>query len=288
MSDKTITKFYEDSFPNSKGIVEWWGGFESEQVGEREYKYYGLDNPNDNWNKEIAELPEYKDMTYKLNRQGYRSDSFEDNKDSKQTKFLFIGCSATFGQGVPEDMMYSKVVANHFDAIHWNLSRVGNNSEGCLMALNNFLQAGYKADKVIIQYPPWSRQLFVDENEYVEFHGDVRSEKHRHWIISSNQQMNIWNWWLITKAVKGICLENNLDLVEIIVQKDAEKYLPNAIDFVPYYYFMGNKKESEMFARDGVHPGKLSQELFAKAVIDYIKNNKKQDPVLDILQNPLF
>jgi hypothetical protein len=100
--------------------------------------------------------------------------------------------------------------------------------------------------------------------------------------------MNIWNWWLITKAVKGVCLENNLDLVEIIVQKDAEKYLPNAIDFVPYYYFMGNKKESEMFARDGVHPGKLSQELFAKAVIDYIKNNKKQDPVLDILQNPLF
>ena len=44
MIDKTITKFYEDSFPNSKGIVEWWGGFESEQVGEREYKYYGLDN----------------------------------------------------------------------------------------------------------------------------------------------------------------------------------------------------------------------------------------------------
>ena len=45
--------------------------------------------------------------------------------------------------------------------------------------------------------------------------------------------MNIWNWWLITKAVKGVCLENNLDLVEIIVQQKMLKNIhPNAIDFV--------------------------------------------------------
>ena len=79
MSD--ISKFYQDSFPKSKGIVEWWGGYPKEEVSENEYKYYGLDNPNGNWDTEIAEMPEFKDMTYKLNKQGYRSDSFEDKKD---------------------------------------------------------------------------------------------------------------------------------------------------------------------------------------------------------------
>ena len=49
-----ISKFYEDSFPKSKGIVEWWGGYPKEEVGENEYKYYGLDNP-DNENS-IAKL----------------------------------------------------------------------------------------------------------------------------------------------------------------------------------------------------------------------------------------
>ena len=37
MSD--ISKFYEDSFPKSKGIVEWWGGYPKEEVSENEYKY---------------------------------------------------------------------------------------------------------------------------------------------------------------------------------------------------------------------------------------------------------
>ena len=41
-----ISKFYEDSFPKSKGIVEWWGGYPKEEVGENEYKYYGSDNPD--------------------------------------------------------------------------------------------------------------------------------------------------------------------------------------------------------------------------------------------------
>ena len=283
MSD--ISKFYEDSFPKSKGIVEWWGGYPKEEVSENEYKYYGLDNPNDNWNTEIAEMFEYKDMTYKFNKKGYRSDSFDDNKDSDKTKFLFLGCSITFGQGVPENMMYSKVVANHFDAIHWNLSRVGNNIEGCLLALNNFIQAVYKADKVIIQYPFWERQVYVGENEVVEFHKDIINEKHKSWLISSNPKMNAWNWWLCAKAIKGICLKNNLELVEIITQHKYTEYLPNALNFRSHFDMIpAHISDKQKVARDGVHLGLLPQEIFAKALIGHLKGNKNTDPVLDILK----
>ena len=285
-----ISKFYEDSFPKSKGIVEWWGGYPKEEVGENEYKYYGSDNPdNENFNSEIAEMLEYKDMTYKLNKQGYRSDSFEDYKDSDKTKFLFLGCSVAFGQGIPENMMYSKVVANHFDAVHWNLSRVGNNIEGCLLALNNFVQAGYKADKVIIQYPFWERQVYVGDDEFIEYHSDIVNDKHRNWLISSNPQMNAWNWWVCVNAIKGICLENNLDFVEIVIQHKYAQYLPNALNFRSHYDMMPAQMSDKLkLARDGVHPGKVPSEMFAKTLIEHLEGKKPADPVLDILQNPQF
>ena len=28
------SKFYSDQWPKSKGIVEWWGGFEKEEVAD--------------------------------------------------------------------------------------------------------------------------------------------------------------------------------------------------------------------------------------------------------------
>ena len=43
-----------------------------------------------------------------------------------------------------------------------------------------------------------------------------------------------------------------------------------------------------MFARDGAHPGKVIQEMFAKAVIDYIKNNKKQDRTRYTAKTPIL
>ena len=124
------------SFPNCTQIVDNWNGFESGKVADNEFKYYGLDNPT-NWtkliSKKISELPVYKDMTYKLNELGYRSDPFI---ESDKKNFLFIGCSFSFGQGLPLDYLYTKKVADHFDAEHWNLSIPGNNIESILLLLN--------------------------------------------------------------------------------------------------------------------------------------------------------
>ena len=288
MKQTKESKFYQDHWPKSTGIVDWWGGFEKDEIAEREYKYYGLDNPDGNWNNEIAKQPEFHNMTYKLNKQGYRSDSFEEFKDSNKTKFLFLGCSFGFGQGIPEETMCSRITANEFDAVHWNLSRVGGNIEGCLLQLNSFLNAGYKADHVIAFYPPKERQIFIDNDEFVEFHKEVHSKKHKHWLISSNETMNDWNWWLCAKAVKGLCLENNMPLTETCFDQTYLKLLPDAINLKGHYDNLRALTSNEMFARDGVHPGIAVNKLLAKVVIEHIKGVKPKDPVLDILSNPLF
>ena len=65
------------SFPNCTQIVSNWNGFESGKVSDNEFKYYGLDNPTYGPKlifKKIQSV--YKDMTYKFNELGYRSDQF--------------------------------------------------------------------------------------------------------------------------------------------------------------------------------------------------------------------
>ena len=44
----------------------------------------------------------------------------------------------------------------------------------------------------------------------------------------------------------------------------------------------------DVWARDGVHPGKVPHDMFAKALIDHLEGKKLADPVLDILKNPQF
>lgn len=282
------SKFYSDQWPKSKGIVEWWGGFEKEEVAEREFKYYGLDNPNDNWNKEIAELPEFENMTYKLNKYGYRSDEFDELKDTKKPKFLFLGCSFAFGQGIPEETMVSKIIANEFNAVHWNLSRVGGNMEGCLLQLNTFLDAGYKPDKVIAFYPLKDRQIFVGDDMFVEFHKEIYSKQHKHWLISSNETMNSWNWWLCAKAIQSLCYEHNIDLIETSFDQSYLKILPHVLNLRGYYSNLRALTQNEMYARDGIHPGIAVNKLLSNVLIEHIKGLKPKDPVLNAITNPLF
>ena len=49
------------------------------------------------------------DIKYSFNEYGFRSDSFQ-----KDCTILFNGCSQTMGIGIPLDMMWSKIIADHY------------------------------------------------------------------------------------------------------------------------------------------------------------------------------
>ena len=36
MKQTKESKFYQDHWPKSTGIVDWWGGFEKDEIAERE------------------------------------------------------------------------------------------------------------------------------------------------------------------------------------------------------------------------------------------------------------
>ena len=282
-----------NSFPNCTQIVSNWNGFESGKVADNEFKYYGLDNPT-KWTKlickKISELPVYKDMTYKFNELGYRSDPFI---KSDKKNFLFIGCSFSFGQGLPLDYLYTKKVADHFDAEHWNLSIPGNNIESILLSLKSFYNSGYKADKVILQLPYWERQVYVGEDEFIHWTpqniASAKNNMHNHWLLSTNENMYKWNWWLVANAIKGVLLENNADYVNIIIKSKYKEVFNDGFDMDQVWRQVPkDTPKIDLWARDGVHPGKVPHDMFAKALIDHLEGKKPADPVLDILKNPQF
>ena len=109
-------------------------------------------------------------------------------------------------------------------------------------------------------------------------------------LFPSKPQMNAWNWWVCVNAIKGICLENNLDFVEIVIQHKYAQYLPNALNFRSHYDMMPAQMSDKLklAQRRSSSQAKYPSEMFAKTLIDPFRRQKNPDPVLDILQNPQF
>lgn len=83
-------------------------------------EYFGIDHPdhwNYHWNKIKKENPNafYDDteekVYYKLNTHGYRCKDFNDI--DWDNFILFLGCSNTFGQGVPENFLASSLLEDN-------------------------------------------------------------------------------------------------------------------------------------------------------------------------------
>jgi hypothetical protein len=70
-------------------------------------------------------------MGYKLNSLGFRSEELQN-----KTKILFSGCSFTFGVGIPEEKLWTQIVAKTIDIKHQNIALPG--SSPILIVANFF------------------------------------------------------------------------------------------------------------------------------------------------------
>jgi len=64
-------------------------------------------------------------ITYKFNKKHYRSPDFH-----KDTDILFAGCSLTFGDGIPEEFVWSNIVAKDLNLTYANLGLSGDSVYG--------------------------------------------------------------------------------------------------------------------------------------------------------------
>ena len=105
-------------------------------------------------------------ITYRLNSQGYRCPEFE---DTASIRMISIGCSHTFGVGLPQDALYHELFAKRLgselglDVINWNLGS-GGASNNYIARLLHLTVPKLKPDLVLIFFSYFSRREYVAAN----------------------------------------------------------------------------------------------------------------------------
>lgn len=127
--------------------------------------------PNDSFENYDPKGNSYsiEDVDYDLNHYGFRCDEFDAINSSTNKKLMVLGCSNTFGIGLPESEVWPSLLANmlsehinqKIDII--NLSVPGGSSDD---AMRNIVMSGdkFKPDYICMLSPPTFRKFVIDSN----------------------------------------------------------------------------------------------------------------------------
>lgn len=101
-------------------------------------------------------------VTYKLNKFGFRCKEFNDNPG-----IVFLGCSFTSGIGVEQELVFPQLVANHFDLECWNLGMPGKGPDIPALYASLFMRQEIKNIKALVVFwPPTARNsIFVKNHQ---------------------------------------------------------------------------------------------------------------------------
>lgn len=107
-----------------------------------------------------------KSISYKLNRYGFRTEYDFDNFKPAKNTWMVLGCSHSFGVGMPLKKTYLHHLEQHFGVRIVNLSVPGGSMDSCYRVCKAWYEI-IKPDFVIIQKPDMSRRENLHNNEII-------------------------------------------------------------------------------------------------------------------------
>lgn len=139
------------------GEVKWYGGDLEEGYKKNPHPIFG---------------PE--DIIYRFNRHGYRCPEFEMRNQVQENTIhvISLGCSATYGTGLPEHKTYPAVfkalLQNYLGrpVINWNLAMGGASSDYMVRTLTSAIPI-LKPDIVLLTFTGLERREYLNENAHV-------------------------------------------------------------------------------------------------------------------------
>jgi hypothetical protein len=122
----------------------------------------------ENWNKN-SEKQEYSaEFVYHHNAHGYRCDEFEDIMNRPTKKLLVLGCSNTYGVGVPEEHTWPQMLKRQFE--HYKNEKIDVINLGVPGGSNQLIDVylnwchRFKPDYIAVLFTNENRKLAIDEN----------------------------------------------------------------------------------------------------------------------------
>ena len=183
---------------------------------------------------------------YNINKYGYRDEDFISNEE-----ILILGCSYTFGNGLPEEFTWPKIFSNKINKKNHNLAQPGDSIQGQIRkAFEYFKEFGNP--KTIIGFFPYGRmELPFIPNLFGKISKDGSSDDGRNLpmiqkiILERNQnkldkysklphnpekvlplEVAIFYNFMFIQILEQYCKTNNIDLIWTLHNdNEVEEYL---------------------------------------------------------------
>jgi hypothetical protein len=289
-------------------------GVESKDFFGGDFLSYRID-PSDesikHYNKEIFltyaeenafKIPPSEEMSYHLNNYAHRSDDFK-KLDKDKYNILFSGCSATFGDALPDQFRWSRILYNDLDIENKGpyqcLSFLGGGAD---KIVGNILKYCYKfgnPDVIFVLFNDFTRHI-----EYVEG-GGFRSKinlnfDHKERVATISQNVDPYHLFMQTQNYLRIleiyckmnniklffsCLDSNTSIslrkIELLNFKYLDlDYLIKSTKDLPEFptFYTIEKKYHKYFirARDNKHDGILNNFLYRTFFLEQFQESNNE------------
>jgi hypothetical protein len=130
-------------------------------------QWVGLDNLADYRKRGGHPLYGENDIDYRYNSRGYRCPEFD---TEAQVRVVSIGCSCTFGTGVPQGAIFHELFAERLrrelgcTVVNWNLGRCGAANDSIARVLQ-LTTSELNPDLVLILFTKFERREYVAAND---------------------------------------------------------------------------------------------------------------------------
>jgi hypothetical protein len=241
--------------------------------------------------------------TYILNKHFYRTKNFK-QFDSETYNIISSGCSFTFGNGIPEEYTWPKLLENKIQEkftdkkiVGYNLGAPGGSVTSIIKELMAFIRVYGKPDSIFLLFPEISRGLvyreFKDKDKKNAFENislvkNYLSEKEPNaikYIESYVPENHLMQLSILLGLFEEFCKSSKINLLwSCWFEKDY--YLLKSLNFkflskeyVNSDFKFNNSPENKnnipywKIANDGSHPGVFYHDILSKYFYGQINEN---------------
>ena len=202
--------------------------------------------------KQLGWSPE--SFSYRCDSYGFRNDE-DIKKDVAYT--LFLGCSHTFGIGLPIEDVWTSHVGKFLRKPTYNAARAGAGIDSCYRILKFLLNQSYKFENLFLFSPHPGRVEIWDEFEqkwmvaawWTHYSKDILGFLNHEYFVKINFDKTL-------DAIENLCAKNNINLIHMNTDACDDIILEDAT------------------ARDLMHAGKDAHEKIAYRFIDLYNVNR--------------
>lgn len=195
------------------------------------------------------------DISYVHNSHGFRTKEFTQTEN-----FISLGCSFTYGTGLPQGCVWPELLSNMINVPVFNLGMAGTSLDTCYRAAKHYIPL-LKPKFVVMLVPEKTRmEIFLEDLVYIHLpsNPDVYKFSNDNWM----------KYWYTNEKNLDTLMQKNIDAIAwICKQNQADFYLVN-----DNFMYTDHDFWHTDLARDLQHPGKPFHKALAQVFFEKIQN----------------